>query len=94
MLFKQWFLSSSSKALRGHHFLPFLNGNSKSFTPLAIVIIEGTLEDNQFKYGHYLAEVKNMETGYWFRTSDASKPKCLAGKELSDLGYLYLFKKD
>ena len=71
-----------------------INGNSKSFTPLAIVIIEGTLEDNQFKYGHYLAEVKNMETGYWFRTSDASKPKCLAGKELSDLGYLYLFKKD
>ena len=71
-----------------------INGNSRYFTPLGIVIIEGALEDNQFKYGHYLAEVKNIETGYWFRTSDASKPKCLAGKELSDLGYMYLFKKD
>ena len=62
------------------------------FLPLAIIHHSGSIID-QTTRGHYQTDVRNKETGSWFRTSDNDPPKKLNSSGLTKKGYIFLFKK-
>ena len=62
------------------------------FLPIAIIHHSGSII-GQTTRGHYQADVRNKETGCWFRTSDNDPPKKLNANGLTKKGYIYLYKK-
>ena len=62
------------------------------FLPLSIIHHSGSIIEQTIR-GHYQTDVRNKETGTWFRTSDNDKPKKLNSNGLTKKGYIYLFKK-
>ena len=62
------------------------------FLPLAIIHHSGSVIE-QTTRGHYQADVRNKETGSWFRTSDNDQPKKLNASGLTRKGYIFLYKK-
>ena len=70
-----------------------VKGNSGKFIPLAILHHEGFILEDGETVGHYRADVKNIRSGQWFRTSDNEKPECLDSKDLSNQGSVFLYKR-
>ena len=68
-----------------------LQNKSALFKPLAVIFHIGDVEGKE-TYGHYKADVLNMD-GNWFRTSDQMMPQKIQENEVSDQGYIYLYKK-
>ena len=62
------------------------------FLPLAIIHHSGSIVE-QTTRGHFQTDVRNKETGTWFRTSDNDQPKKLNSSNLTKKGYIYLYKK-
>ena len=62
------------------------------FLPIAIIHHSGSIIE-QTTRGHYQTDVRNKETGSWFRTSDNDPPKKLNASGLTKKGYIYLYKK-
>ena len=62
------------------------------FLPLTIIHHSGSIIE-QTTRGHYQADVRNKETGSWFRTSDNDQPKKLNASGLTRKGYIFLYKK-
>ena len=56
------------------------------FLPIAIIHHSGSII-GQTTRGHYQADVRNKETGCWFRTSDNDPPKKLNANGLTKKGY-------
>ena len=70
-----------------------VKGNAANFIPLAILHYEGSIQDDGSTLGHYRADVKHIESGQWYRTSDNEEPECLGSKELSNQGTVFLYKR-
>ena len=68
-------------------------GNVCKFLPMAIIHHSGNVH-HQTTQGHFRADVKNKETGKWFRTSDNDQPKELAKGGLTKKGYIFLYKRN
>ena len=68
-------------------------GNVGKFLPMAIIHHSGNVH-HQTTQGHFRADVKNKETGKWFRTSDNDQPKELAKGGLTKKGYIFLYKRN
>ena len=68
-----------------------LQNKSALFRPLAVIFHIGDVE-GQETYGHYKADVHNLD-GNWYRTSDQMMPQKIRESEVSDQGYIYLFQK-
>ena len=43
--------------------------------------------------GHYRADVKNKDNQDWYRTSDNEPPQQLMKNGLTNMGYIFLYKK-
>ena len=72
----------------------FIDADKKvgKFLPLAIIHHSGSIVE-QTTRGHFQTDVRNKETGSWFRTSDNDPPKKLNSSGLTKKGYIFLFKK-
>ena len=64
---------------------------SSTFKPLAVIYHIGDIHGNE-AYGHFKADVRNID-GNWYRTSDDMMPQKIKEKEVSDQGYIFLYKK-
>ena len=73
-------------------YLMDIKGNSALFKPIGIIHHSGNVT-GQTTEGHYRADVKNKSTANWYRTSDNDPPKNLLGKDLTKMGYIFLYKK-
>ena len=60
---------------------------------MAILHHEGFILEDGETVGHYRADVKNIKSGQWFRTSDNETPECLDSKDLSNQGSVFLYKR-
>ena len=56
--------------------------------PIAIIHHSG-----QVTWGHYQADVLDSKSNQWIRTSDDELPIKISESEITDQGYIYLFKK-
>ena len=68
-----------------------LQNQSSKFRPLAVIFHIGNVNRNE-TYGHYKADVHNLD-GNWYRTSDQMMPQKIQEGEISDQGYIYLYQK-
>ena len=68
-------------------------GNIGQFQLLSIIHHVGNVVGIDTTRGHYYADVKNVDDGIWYRTSDSNEPIDLTNKGLTDNGYIFLFKK-
>ena len=68
------------------------DGRSAIFFPIAIIHHAGYVEGDDTG-GHYQADVKNKSSNSWYRTSDNEPPEELHEKNLTQEGYIFLYKK-
>ena len=68
------------------------NGISAKFLPISIIHHRGNVVGKSTE-GHYLADVKNIETNSWYRTSDNDPPVDITHIGLTKMGYIFLYKK-
>ena len=61
------------------------------YKPVAVLFHIGDV-DGQETYGHYKTDVLDLH-GSWFRTSDDDIPRKISERNVSDQGYIYLYKK-
>ena len=65
-------------------------GVSLNFKPIAVIHHSGHVIDKETR-GHYMADILDIKTNQWIRTSDDDAPKAVL--QPSNQGYIYLFKK-
>ena len=69
------------------------NNVTTRYSPVTIIHYEGHVTEDEDTRGHYMADVLDVHTNKWFRTSDNSTPRELEANELSNQGYIYLYKR-
>ncbi len=69
-----------------------MKGTVGHFKPLAIIHHSGNVV-GQSTQGHYRADVKNKDNQDWYRTSDNEPPQQLMKNGLTNMGYIFLYKK-
>ena len=69
-----------------------VDGHQGVFTPITIIHHSGNVTGNT-TVGHYQADVLDSESRQWIRTSDDELPVLIAEKDVTDQGYIYLFKR-
>ena len=68
-----------------------LQNKRAKFKPIAVIFHIGDVQDKE-AYGHFKADVKNVD-GNWYRTSDDMMPQKIKENDVSDQGYIFLYKK-
>ena len=76
----------------GDILLDDVQGNTGRFTPIAVIHHSGDVINNTTR-GHYQADVLDKESGHWVRTSDDEPPSIISKEEITEEGYIYLYKK-
>ena len=66
------------------------NGQLFKFQPIAVIHHSGQVIDNDTR-GHYMADVFDVRSNQWIRTSDDDPPKSVSHP--CDNGYIYLYKR-
>ena len=67
-------------------------GKSGLFTPIGIIHHKGEVIGNDTS-GHYEADVLEKSSNQWFRTSDDMPPKKILRKNITEEGYIFLYKQ-
>ena len=62
------------------------------FSPIAIIHHTGQVTGNTTS-GHYQADVLDFTSNKWIRTSDDNLPVVISETNLTDQGYIFLYKK-
>ena len=78
--------------LGGDILLHDVKGKSGIFTPIGVIHHSGEVIDNTTR-GHYQADVLDRETNQWVRTSDDEPPMTISKRELTEEGYIFLYKR-
>lgn len=66
------------------------NDEEHKFKPIAVIYHIGHVENNDTR-GHYMADVCDVRTGKWFKTSDDAVPT--ETPAVTETGYIFLLKK-
>ena len=61
------------------------------YKPVAVLFHIGDI-DGREAFGHYKTDVLDLH-GSWFRTSDDDIPRKISERNVSDQGYIYLYRK-
>ena len=67
-------------------------GKSGLFTPIGVIHHKGEVIGND-TCGHYEADVLKKSSNQWFRTSDDMPPKKILRNDITEQGYIFLYKK-
>ena len=67
-------------------------GQVQEFQPISIIHHNGEIIQ-EITVGHYQADVYDKSTNKWFRTSDDAPPIEIQETELTNLGYIFLYKR-
>ena len=68
-----------------------MQNQTAMYRPLAVIFHIGDVHGSDVS-GHYKADVQNID-GNWFRTSDNEIPRRISQRNVSDQGYIFLFKR-
>ena len=77
----------------GNVWLSDISGHSALFSPIAVIHHTGQVTENTTS-GHYQADVLDSTSGKWIRTSDDASPLEISVSNISDQGYIFLYKKN
>ena len=68
------------------------SGHSAVFSPIAVIHHAGEVIQNTTR-GHYQADVLQKQTNKWYRTSDEEAPVEIEERDLTQKGYIFLYKR-
>ena len=63
------------------------------YEALSVIEFKGTLNNDGESQGHYLCDVKDKITNQWFRTNDNRDPISIRPSDVSQNGYVVLYKR-
>ena len=69
-----------------------VDGYCVQFKPVGVITHIGNITKNNKTQGHYIADVLNVDTNTWVRTSDSNPPENIEFSEISKTGYIYLYE--
>eukprot|EP00092_Neocalanus_flemingeri_P022722 GFUD01024642.1.p1 GENE.GFUD01024642.1~~GFUD01024642.1.p1 ORF type:complete len:2733 (+),score=580.47 GFUD01024642.1:994-8199(+) len=69
------------------------NGHSAEFSPMAVIHHSGIVMENT-TMGHYQADLMDKHSRKWIRTSDDELPTEISVADVTDQGYIFLYKKN
>ena len=68
--------------------------NSQAFfEAISVIEFKGVVTNTGQSNGHYICDVKDVETKAWFRTDDHHDPIEIPVSSVSKLGYVVLYKR-
>ena len=70
-----------------------MNGLDCFFDPIAVLEHRGRIISGGETRGHYTCDIKDKESGQWYRTNDDCLPKIITENEVSKLGYIILLER-
>ena len=76
----------------GNILLDDFSGRHGVFSPIDVIHHSGEVVQNTTR-GHYQADVLHQSSNSWFRTSDDEPPAEITEADLTDRGYIFLYKK-
>jgi hypothetical protein len=76
----------------GNMTLSDISGSKAVFSPIAIIHHTGQVTGNTTS-GHYQADVLDVTSNKWIRTSDDNLPVEILESTITDQGYIILYKK-
>ena len=65
------------------------SGVLATYETIAVIEFVGNVDSS----GHYKCDVKDKESGHWFRTNDNAIPQIMKKENVSKLSYVVLYKK-
>ena len=63
------------------------------YEAVSVIEFKGTLNNDGESQGHYLCDVKDKISNQWFRTNDSSDPIYIRSSDVSQFGYVVLYKR-
>ena len=69
-----------------------MKGNTGLFAPIAVIHHRGEIYGNT-TCGHYQADVLDSLSNHWIRTSDDEAPIMISKEEITEEGYIFLYRK-
>ena len=63
------------------------------YEAISVIEYKGRLSSTGDSQGHYMCDIKDNVTNRWFRTNDNSPPFPVRVSDVSQYGYVVLFKR-
>ena len=63
------------------------------YEAISVIEYQGSLSLTGESCGHYICDVKDVNTNRWFRTNDNRDPVPIEDCDVSDCSYVVLFKR-
>ena len=63
------------------------------FEPVSVIEYQGNISKQGDSAGHYICDIKEKQTGCWFRTNDNRNPIPIDIEEVSKLAYVILYRQ-
>ena len=63
------------------------------YEAVSVIEFQGSINNRGGSHGHYLCDIKDKITKKWFRTNDNSDPIQIRTCDVSQYGYIVLFKR-
>ena len=68
-------------------------GSQVWYEPISVIEYIGRLSPTGESDGHYVCDIKQNTSNFWFRTNDDSSPAQKSSSDVSQNGYVVLFKR-
>ena len=68
-------------------------GSEAWYEAIAVIEYRGSMNITGESQGHYLCDIKDKVTKVWFRTNDNTLPIPISISDVSQYGYIVLFKR-
>ena len=69
-----------------------IQGTTGTFAPISVIHHMGEVL-NATTRGHYQADILDKQLNQWVRTSDEEAPVIISKSEITDQGYIFLYKR-
>ena len=63
------------------------------YEAVSVIEFDGSMNNRGESHGHYLCDIRDKITKKWFRTNDNSDPIQIRTSDVSQYGYIVLFKR-
>ena len=67
--------------------------NQDWYEAISVIEFDGTLNSSGESTGHYTCDIKESLLKTWFKTNDSSAPIPIRVSDVSQYGYVVLFKR-
>ena len=70
-----------------------VEGNQDWYEAISVIEYSGRLSPTGESEGHYLCDIKENISNIWFKTNDDSDPVPIRTSDVSQYGYVVLYKR-